>query len=133
MMTSNKIPAAGNFSFLENKTRKSLYEEVWNYMTYAKLWDQVKTDVGKVFLQLMEQPSLRAHGTEMVHGAAEEMHRVQTIGWQDYVREQQIRTEEDRKQMDQDLIFFTTGSGGKMASSLCEHGQPFYSCMPCSH
>jgi hypothetical protein len=133
MTTPNKIPSAGNFSFLENKTRRSLYTEVWNYMTYANLWGQVKTDVGKVFLQLMGQPSLRAYGTEMVHGAAEEMHRMQTIGWQDYVREQQNRTEEDRKQTDESRIFFTTGSAGVMPSSICVHGQPTYSCMPCSH
>lgn len=131
--TTMTSPAAGNFRFITDKTRRSLYGEVWNYMTYAKLWGQVKTDVGKVFLQLMEQPSLRAYGTEMVHGAAEEMHTIQKKGWQAYVLSAQNRTEEEYQEQDNDRIFFTTASGGKMSSSLCEHGQTLYSCMPCSH
>ncbi len=133
MQTTMTVPAVGTFPFITDKKRRSLYEEVWNYMTYAKLWGQVKTDVGKVFLQLMVQPSLRAYGTEMVHGVAEEMHTIQTKGWQAYVTAQQDKTEEDRIQADEDRIFFTAVSGGRMTTSLCEHGQKFYSCMPCSH
>jgi hypothetical protein len=123
----------GNFSFLQDKERRAVYEYVWDYVTKQKLWPQIKADCGKVFLRIKDLPAMTLHSVLLLHHAVEDMAEIQRTGWHPYVERNRKWTEYERKQTDQDMAFFTGASNGKMPSTNCEHGVPFYSCMPCSH
>ena len=122
----------GDFSFIQDKERREIYSYVWKYVTDYNLWTQLSVDCESVFLRIKNLPAMTLHSLTLLHRAVEEMASIQRTGWHQYVERSQKWTEYEQKQTDEDMILFTA-LGRKMPSSLCEHGQPFYSCMPCSH
>lgn len=122
----------GDFSFIQDKERREIYTYVWKYVTDHNLWTQLSKNCESVFLRIKDLPAMTLHSLTLLHSAVEEFALIQRKGWNQYVEHALKWAEYERKEADSDMLVFTA-LGGKMPSSLCEHGRPFYSCMPCSH
>jgi hypothetical protein len=154
-MTTN-YPAPGDFAWMKNKSDAHMLTDMWAAVNTANAWDFVRGDPGDggfMFSGSNKISAIMSHSKVGHSGASmaitlRAMQAIARDGWDAFVS----RNDGPSKMTEKNEIGISEpvadGRGGASCVSAldcfqacgiadpnnkCEHGIPYYACMPCSH
>jgi hypothetical protein len=135
-------PAPGDFAWMKNKADADMLADMWAAVTKADAWDFVRGDPGDggfMFSGHNKISAIMSHSKVGHSGAsmAITLRAIQAIardGWDAFVS----RNGGPTKMAEKNVIGISAldcfqACGIADPHNKCEHGIPYYACMPCSH
>ena len=134
----NQMPAEGDFSFIQDTMELTMYKEMYDAITAAGAWTDMKAgpgDGGFMFSGAPVVAKVCAHLNDSVgHSGSSfgitmrNMQRLAQIGWSAWVAEKM-----PPKLTLEQLAAACFAAVGQDPHEKCPHGIASYACMPCSH
>jgi hypothetical protein len=135
-------PTPGDFAWMTNKWDADMLKDMWDAVTAANAWDFMKTDPGDGGFMFSRDPMIdriNAHVKTGHSGASfgvtmRVMQGIARNGWDWFVSTNGGPPKlTEKNAIGISALDCFQACGIMDPSAKCEHGIPFYACMPCSH